>query len=494
MATGVAATRRALAPPHAWWEDTTVPLTTRTSDMAASLADYRYDAEGLLMAVHSAGATRERYWLEDEPVAEFGSLASGEPDHQSWSWMAGALIAQRRVDVSRPALLLACDASHSPLLEAGDAPHSVAYAPHGHRTCTAPAGAVSHASIGFNGELLDAASGLYLLGPRNHRPYSPALGMFIAPDALSPFDAGGLNGLAYCEGDPINRTDPTGGFWKWIMAGIAVVAAVASFGAMAVVGVTASAVIGATISTMAAAVEVTAAAVEDERMKEVLGYVGIGLTVAGVVSALPAIAKAGTQLASKSKQFVQRLGTARPQSFVDKGTRTALKSWPLGTSSSGSQASVASSRNASRASLANMIDNRIGAATVDSEEFIDIVQAHGARFLTGADGNVSGGKLASQIRAKFGQDHVFKRIELQSCRSAFGGKYASQAQRVADKLGVPTTGFQGKAEFMPTMNRAFNLGNRKIMYPQTGWAKRRTAILNGTLSRLVGLRYRITSI
>jgi len=471
-----------------------MPRSTSSAQIRAvpTLTRYHYDAEELLSGIRTPDAMHCRYWREDLPVAEATKELSGTPHERSWLWMAGHPVAECSAATSL--VLLATDASLSPVVEIAEAPLSVVYAPHGHRAATSPDAETPRAQLGFNGELLDAASGLYLLGPRNHRPYSPALGMFIASDALSPFDAGGLNGLAYCEGDPINRTDPSGGFWKWIMAGIAVVAAVASFGAMAVVGVTASAVIGATISTMAAAVEVTAAAVEDERMKEVLGYVGLGLTVAGVVSALPAIAKAGTQLASKAKQFVQRLGTARPQSFVDKGTRTALKSFPLGTSSSGSQASLVPSRSASRASLANMFDNRIGAATVDSEEFIDIVQAHGARFLTGADGNVSGGKLASQIRAKFGQDHVFKRIELQSCRSAFGGKYASQAQRVADKLGVPTTGFQGKAEFMPTMNRAFNLGNRKIMYPQTGWAKRRTAILNGTLSRLVGLRYRLTSI
>lgn len=471
-----------------------MPLTTKGSHKAAALASYHYDAEGLLVAVQGADSTRQRYWLEDEPIAEFVTLASGEPDHRSWLWMAGRPIAQRGDAASSPALLLASDAAHSPLLEAGDAPHSIAYAPHGHRTCTAPAGAVAHSWIGFNGEPLDPDSGFQLLGPRHHRPYSPSLGIFLAPDPLSPFNEGGLNGLAYCEGDPINRTDPTGGFWKWIMAGIAVVAAVASFGAMAVVGVTASAVIGATISTMAAAVEVTASVVEDEKMKEMLGYIGIGLTVAGVVTALPAVAKAGTQLASRAKQFVQRLGTARPQSFVDKGTGTALKAWPVGTSSHGSQASLASSRGASHASLTKVIDNRIGAATVASEDYIDVVQAHGARFLTSADGNVSGGKLASQIRAKFGPDHVFQRIELQSCRSAFGGKYASQAQRVADKLGVPTTGFQGGAHFSPSMYRDYNFGTRRIMEPQTGWAKRRTAILNGTLSRLVGLRYRLTSI
>ncbi|WP_314103694.1 hypothetical protein [uncultured Stenotrophomonas sp.] len=44
------------------------------------------------------------------------------------------------------------------------------------------------------------------------------------------------------------------------------------------------------------------------------------------------------------------------------------------------------------------------------------------------------------------------------------------------------------------MNRNHNYGTRRIMEPQTGWAKRRTALLNGTLSRLVGLKYKLTSL
>jgi len=35
---------------------------------------------------------------------------------------------------------------------------------------------------------------------------------FNSPDSLSPFGDGGLNGYAYCVGDPVNRSDPTGHF------------------------------------------------------------------------------------------------------------------------------------------------------------------------------------------------------------------------------------------------------------------------------------------
>ncbi len=33
---------------------------------------------------------------------------------------------------------------------------------------------------------------------------------FNSPDSLSPFGRGGLNAYAYCQGDPINRSDPGG--------------------------------------------------------------------------------------------------------------------------------------------------------------------------------------------------------------------------------------------------------------------------------------------
>ncbi|MDR0281729.1 MAG: hypothetical protein LBJ37_28065 [Paucimonas sp.] len=53
---------------------------------------------------------------------------------------------------------------------------------------------------------------------------------FSASDSLSPFDVGGVNGYAYCEGDPLNRSDPSGhqSPWKqlfaWVSGGVAVVA------------------------------------------------------------------------------------------------------------------------------------------------------------------------------------------------------------------------------------------------------------------------------
>ncbi|CAI1566890.1 RHS repeat-associated core domain [Serratia quinivorans] len=68
-----------------------------------------------------------------------------------------------------------------------------------------------HQSIqpGFNGERRDPVAGGYHLG-NGYRAYNPVLRRFHAPDSWSPFGDGGINPYAYCEGDPVNRSDPSG--------------------------------------------------------------------------------------------------------------------------------------------------------------------------------------------------------------------------------------------------------------------------------------------
>ncbi|WP_434547859.1 RHS repeat-associated core domain-containing protein [Pseudomonas putida] len=64
-------------------------------------------------------------------------------------------------------------------------------------------------SLGFNGERHDGILQAYALG-NGHRFYSPIFMRFYSPDGLSPFGNGGLNAYCYCEGDPINSSDPSG--------------------------------------------------------------------------------------------------------------------------------------------------------------------------------------------------------------------------------------------------------------------------------------------
>ncbi|MFG3530150.1 RHS repeat-associated core domain-containing protein [Streptomyces sp. NPDC047917] len=63
--------------------------------------------------------------------------------------------------------------------------------------------------LGYDGQRTDPATGWLHLG-NGYRAYHPDLMRFTTPDSLSPFGAGGINPYAYCLGDPVNRTDPTG--------------------------------------------------------------------------------------------------------------------------------------------------------------------------------------------------------------------------------------------------------------------------------------------
>lgn len=62
---------------------------------------------------------------------------------------------------------------------------------------------------GFNGAHFDHHAHYYHLG-QGYRAFSPTLMRFISPDRISPFGRGGINSYAYCNGDPVNRTDPSG--------------------------------------------------------------------------------------------------------------------------------------------------------------------------------------------------------------------------------------------------------------------------------------------
>jgi len=63
--------------------------------------------------------------------------------------------------------------------------------------------------LGFSGQRMEPATGCYLLG-NGYRAFNPVLMRFHSPDSLSPMGAGGLNCYAYCAGDPVNNTDPSG--------------------------------------------------------------------------------------------------------------------------------------------------------------------------------------------------------------------------------------------------------------------------------------------
>ncbi len=96
---------------------------------------------------------------------------------------------------------------HGSLLrkQAGQTTNSYVYTAYGHDVMQGG----EPPYVGFNGERRDRYTGSYLLG-QGYRAFSPALMRFHSPDSFSPFDEGGINAYAYCSGDPVNATDPTG--------------------------------------------------------------------------------------------------------------------------------------------------------------------------------------------------------------------------------------------------------------------------------------------
>ncbi|MCE5989303.1 RHS repeat-associated core domain-containing protein [Pseudomonas sp. LM20] len=113
-------------------------------------------------------------------------------------------LAERQSDSAEYCNLLTVDIKGSVTAVKGiSSPELHSYSPYGN-AATIPS---SRSLLGFNGERAER-TGLYLLG--SYRAYSAILMRFLSPDILSPFDKGWINPYAYCAGDPINYTDPTG--------------------------------------------------------------------------------------------------------------------------------------------------------------------------------------------------------------------------------------------------------------------------------------------
>lgn len=299
---------------------------------------YGYDALGLWVRLSTPDRTHWRYWRAGRVVNELRAANDGGGDVEvTWLMAADGAVAEQVAGPGERSTLLASAPGGSVLLEADTDVRPVAYAPHGHRDETA-----ALATPAFNGEWHDAGSGCYLLGPGHHRPYSTTLGIFLAPDTASPFEAGGLNTLAYCVGDPINLSDPSGHFWKWIVAGVGlalgVAVTVASFGAasaavgaMAAGGIAAltksgaAAIAGTALGALSVGAEVgamAAGAAGDQKTAAILGFVGLGLGIAGTA---PAVAKVAMKGATRFMRFAQKAmssrSTAAPLRAVAAGGR-----------------------------------------------------------------------------------------------------------------------------------------------------------------------------
>jgi len=91
--------------------------------------------------------------------------------------------------------------------------YDITYSPYGET----PSDQKTPSAIGYTGQRKSDLLDGYHLG-NGYRLYQPSLRRFTSPDSMSPFGAGGINAYAYCAGDPINNTDPTGHFGEDEMA------------------------------------------------------------------------------------------------------------------------------------------------------------------------------------------------------------------------------------------------------------------------------------
>ncbi|WP_434626796.1 RHS repeat-associated core domain-containing protein [Chromobacterium sp. CV08] len=142
-------------------------------------------------------------------------------------------------------------------------------------------------TMGYDGERLDPVGGMYLPG-RGARGYRPALMRFAGPDALSPFGAGGVNPYAYCDGDPVNRADPSGHFSVGGAVGIGlgvlgVLLTPLSFGTTLAAALSIGAVVAGVASV---GLGIAAEMVDDRGLADKLGWTSLAAGVVGCVAAI----------------------------------------------------------------------------------------------------------------------------------------------------------------------------------------------------------------
>ncbi len=305
------------------------------------LTSYCYDASGVLSVMQAGQRRHWRFWRGTRVTNEVRTDSAAGAQNVSWLVVAGKPAVELVQAEKRVLTLLAASLQGSVMIETDGEVRAAGYSPYGHRSGVSAS--VPVAAPGFNGEALDTASGCYLLGAGHHRPYSPALGMFLAPDRASPFGRGGLNPLSYCSADPINRTDPSGHFWKWVLAGVSLALGVvavavsagtalpALLGAAAMTKTSMVATASMTLGVAGVAAEVGAMATSDKTAATILGFVGMGLAGVGAAGgiggaikaaakgAVKAAAKSSGSLAGKQAGFGSRASSVRSTMVSGKG-------------------------------------------------------------------------------------------------------------------------------------------------------------------------------
>ncbi|EPY7113961.1 RHS repeat domain-containing protein [Klebsiella variicola] len=249
---------------------------------------YGYDAlNRMVTQMMGDGDHRTLYYRGSEQVCEVKGLKEFtrliKRGHTCFGMSDASGVTLTAVDRHNSLLL-----SMNTAQESGILPH--VWSPYG-------GGKVAGGLPGFNGERPDPLTGNYHLG-NGYRAWSPRLMRFTCPDSLSPFGPGGINPYAYCAGDPVNLTDPTGHIsWQgWLGIGMgtlglgatAIIAgmSISALGGLMAAMTTASpvAVISGVLGVVADGTAIASGALEDvnPQASGILGWMSMGTGMAGI--------------------------------------------------------------------------------------------------------------------------------------------------------------------------------------------------------------------
>lgn len=249
-------------------------------------------------------------------------------------------------------------------------------------------------TLGFNGCLFDDVSATYLLG-YGYRPYSPTTRTFLYKDNFSPYGVAGVNRYQYCHQDPINHIGPSGYFSysaQWglglALSAIPIVGAIAGGMLLTVAG--GLAVAGAVLGATSSALSIASSLEDNEELSANLGYASLAFEVASL----------GASVARSAVNF--HLRALKGAVGAQHSART------LGGSAHG---------------------------PIEYYQRTNRIVAEGAPFVPqGFSGTLdSGGQLATRLWPILQGNGP---VTLASCISSVGGKYGSQAQRLANSLGA----------------------------------------------------------